>query len=657
MEPVDLHNFTQASDPQLSPDGSNLAFVVSTIDLEDNTYRSRIWVAPTNGSQRPRPLTEGVARDSQPRWSPDGQWLAFTSSRSKNENGQTLTTLHLLPFGQPGETVTLHAGHEAISGLCFSPDGDRLAFSMRTRSPDYAERDPARREPRQIDHLLFSLNGEGFTSDRLEHIYVVAIDGSSAATNLTPGRHECTGPVWFRDGTRIGCSISELGTTLASDVAVIDLVAGEVSVLTDTTGVVYAASITPDDSELVVVGHDDCDTLFQNASVGLMGTDGSARSVTPRWLATDLDRTFSPFISSGRPTWTPGGIIAGVEDRGDVHLYAIDPDSSALSPIATGKRMVTGWSVADTSSGQLIAFTASSGSQPGEVYLVRDGEETRITAVSDRWVERTEPVEPEHFLATSDDGEVDAWIIRPKDFDPSKTYPMLLNIHGGPFTQYGNVFLDEFQMQAAAGYVVVYSNPRGSSGRDESWGAAIRGPKHKDPGDGWGTVDYDDVMNVLDTALERFDFIDRTRLGVLGGSYGGYLTSWIVTHTDRFQAACSERSANNLLTLEYASDLAGFFQAELGPSHLDDPEEYLRMSPMTYVHDLHTPLLIVHSEDDLRCPVEQATQLFVAAKQLGKDVEYWLFPGEDHELSRSGSPFHRKRRAEIILEFFDRRLT
>ncbi len=656
MEPADLQNFTQASDPQLSPDGSLIAFVVTTVDLEDNRYRSRIWVAPTDGSRRPRPLTEGVERDGQPRWSPDGQSLAFTSSRRKDQHGQGLTTLHVLPFGDPGETVTLHEGYESISGLCFSPDGDRLAFSMRTRSSDYDERETARREPRKIDHMFFSLNGEGFTTDRLEHLYMVTVDGSSAPTNLTPGRHECWGPVWFPDGARIGFAINELGTTLAEDVAVVDVASQEITVLTDATGVVAAASITPDGSELVVVGHDDCETLFQNASVGRVSTDGAERSATPRWFETGLDRTFSPFISSGRATWTSSGIVAGVEDRGDVHLHAIDPESGALTPIATGDRMITGWSVAESADGPLVAFTASSGSQPAEVFLVRNGEETRLTSVSDRWVARTQPVAPEHFLAASDDSEVDAWIVRPKEFDPSKKYPMLLNIHGGPFTQYGNVFFDEFQMQAAAGYVVVYSNPRGSSGRDHYWGSAIRGPKHKNPGEGWGTVDYDDVMNVLETALDNFDFIDRNRLGVLGGSYGGYLTSWIVTHNDRFHAACSERSANNLLTLEYASDLAGFFQTEMGPSHLDDPEEYLRMSPMTYIHDLRTPLLIIHSEDDLRCPVEQATQMFVAAKMLDKDVEYWLFPGEDHELSRSGSPFHRKRRAEIILEFFDRRL-
>ena len=659
MKPADLDQFAQASDPQLSPDGSHVAYVVTITDLSGNRYRSRIWIASTDGSRAPRPLTAGVERDAQPRWSPDGQTLAFTSTRQVDDKGRRKTTLHLLPFGDPGETVTVFEGSEGIHGLCFSPQGDRLAFSMRTRSDDYNETDPARREPRKIEHRRFSLNGEGFTCDRPAHIYAIDLDGSSTPTNLTPGSSECTGPLWFPDGNRLAFSIDEFAPNTATDVGVVTVETGASVVLTDGSGSLTAAAVTPDGQHMVVAGFDDPETIFQNASLGLIPVDVPERSTSPHWIETDLDRTFSSFSTMSLPTWTSAGVVTGVEDRGNVHLYSIDPETAALTLLAGGERMVTAWSAVDTPDGSLIAFTASSNTQPAEVFLLRhdeSGREKQLSSVSDRWVARTQPVIPEHFLAVSDEVEVDAWIIRPKDFDPAKSYPLLLNIHGGPFGQYGNVYFDEFQMQAEAGYVVVYSNPRGSSGRDEYWGSAIRGQKHKRPGEGWGTVDFDDVMNVLDTALDRYPFIDRNRLGVLGGSYGGYMTSWIVTHTNRFHAACSERAANNLLSLEYGSDFAGFFHYQMGPSHIDDPEEYLRMSPISYVSDLETPLLILHSEDDLRCPVEQATQLFVAAKQLDKDVEYWLFPNESHELSRSGSPVHRKRRAEIILEFFDRRL-
>ena len=208
-----------------------------------------------------------------------------------------------------------------------------------------------------------------------------------------------------------------------------------------------------------------------------------------------------------------------------------------------------------------------------------------------------------------------------------------------------------------AGYVVVFANPRGSSGRETSWGRAITGSKLRtDPGTGWGSVDYEDVMAVTDEALRRYPAIDAGRLGVLGGSYGGYLTSWIVGHTDRFAAACSERAVNNILTLEATSDIASAFRTQVGVNHLEDPSEYLARSPITFVQRIRTPMLLIHSEDDLRCPIEQAEQLFVALRTLGREVELVRFPAENHELSRSGSPIHRVQRAEIIIEFFDQHL-
>ena len=200
----------------------------------------------------------------------------------------------------------------------------------------------------------------------------------------------------------------------------------------------------------------------------------------------------------------------------------------------------------------------------------------------------------------------------------------------------------------------MFANPRGSSGRDDSWGGAIRGAKHANPGRGWGDLDYIDLMAVMDTALERFPFIDPERCGVLGGSYGGYMTSWIIGHTDRFVAACSERAVNNLVALDMGSDTAEMWSMWFGPSGLADPDEYLRQSPITHVDAMTTPLLILHSDNDLRCPADQADQLFYALLERDREVEYHLFPGENHEMSRSGSPVHRVQRAELILDWFHR---
>jgi dipeptidyl aminopeptidase/acylaminoacyl peptidase len=235
--------------------------------------------------------------------------------------------------------------------------------------------------------------------------------------------------------------------------------------------------------------------------------------------------------------------------------------------------------------------------------------------------------------------------------------PTILNVHGGPFTSYGHSFFDEFQWQVGAGFGVVYCNPRGSSGYSEAWGRAVRWPEAaSDPGSGWGGVDADDVMACIDEAVRRFDWIDGDRLGVQGGSYGGYMTSWIVGHSDRFVAACSERAANNLLHLEFDSDAAGTLRTYVGHSHVDRPDIYTRQSPSTYLADMHTPMLLLHSEDDLRCPINQAEELFVGLRLLGREPVLVRFPAESHELSRSGSPRHRDQRATVILDWFGEHL-
>ena len=285
----------------------------------------------------------------------------------------------------------------------------------------------------------------------------------------------------------------------------------------------------------------------------------------------------------------------------------------------------------------MLVYTASTHTRPHELF---GGDGKRMTSVTDDFVSGRELAEVERFTAISADGtEVDAWLVRPPGFDEGKNYPTLLTIHGGPFSQYGTGFFDEVQVYAGAGYCVLFSNPRGGSGYSEEWGRAIRGPGDDDSGPGWGSVDYEDVMGVVDTALEQFPFLDAERLGVLGGSYGGYLTSWIVGHTKRFKAALSERVGQQPHRARSArATCSGSSSASSAGRCGRTSTSSCAMSPATYARDIETPLLVVHSENDLRCNIEQGEHLFTLLRLLGKETEMLRFPAEGHELSRSGSP-------------------
>jgi dipeptidyl aminopeptidase/acylaminoacyl peptidase len=381
----------------------------------------------------------------------------------------------------------------------------------------------------------------------------------------------------------------------------------------------------------------------QNVRVGVMQLDGTDR----RWISEGLDRTFGAMSCGSAPQWLDDEtLLAAAEDRGSTHVYRLHVDGRTPQAVTTGPITVTGFS----SHAGTTATTRSTVDRTAELWVERDGDPLQVTDVG------VSGLSWERFAVPCTDGsdEIDAWIMRPADFDPTSSYPVLLNVHGGPFTQYGEVFFDEAQMQAAAGFVVLMSNPRGGSGRHSDWGFSILGPKHPHrPGSGWGSVDVDDVMAVLDTALERFEFCDAQRVGMLGGSYGGYMATMLAARfSDRFQAICSERAVNNLLTEEWSSDIGSLFRVEHGPDPVEDPDEYLRMSPVMFAKDIDVPMLIIHSEQDWRCPISQAEELWMTLRVLGKDVTFYRFPGENHELSRSGSPVHRRMRAEIILDFF-----
>jgi dipeptidyl aminopeptidase/acylaminoacyl peptidase len=648
MTPEDVYELTGVGDPRISPDARRIAYVVGTTDRDANDYRSSIWVAPLDGTEEPRRLTFGDKRDGNPRWSPDGRWLAFSSARGDEK---APAQLYILP-AEGGEARKLTDTKESVEDFAWSPDSTRLVFTVRVRDEAYEEEDEKKRAPRRVTRLFYKLDNVGWTTDRRRQIFLVDVEGGAEPRRLTEGDGEHELPAWSPDGTRLVFSAlrgDNWDTELIERLYELDPnEGGEPRALTGDDASFETPAFSPDGTRIAYRTSPEDGTYPHHQQIGVMNADGSEQ----RTLTGSLDRQCGPYPDYREPLWDGDRIIFTAEDGGNVHLYAVAADGSFEPELLVGgEQAIAGY---DLVKGQL-AYTASTHQTMRELYLGTDGR--RVTDVGNSFTQGRELVEPERFRATSADGyEVDAWIARPAGFEEGKRYPTLLSIHGGPFTQYGTAFMDEFQVYAGAGYVVLFANPRGGSGYSEEHGRAIRGPIG-DAGPGWGTRDYEDLMAVVDTALESFDFIDPDRLGVIGGSYGGYMTSWILGHTNRFKAAVSERAVNNLLSAFGSSDLFWVFEKQFGGPVWDNVDVWIDRSPTTYAKNFETPVLVLHSEVDLRCNIEQGEHLFTQLRLMGKEVEMLRFPGEGHELSRAGSPVHRVTRFEAILDWFGRYLS
>ncbi len=663
MVPQDVYELTGVADPRLSPDGTTVAYVVVTIDEEANEYRSAIWLVAADGSSAPRRFTTGEKADADPRWSPDGAQLAFTSNRADKA-----TQLYVMPVagGEPRKLTSLK---EDVTQPEWSPDGGTIAFVSRVRDAAYEEEDDKRRRPRRFTRLQYKLDSVGWTGDRPQHLLTVKADGSGEPVQLTSGDYEDSSPAWSPDGAQlafISARHPDWDLEMVNDVYLVAPAGGEPRRLTQGGGSFSGVSWSPDGERLAAQRYPAVfDDPVHTQIVVVDATTGDERLLT-----TALDRNCGTYPQLREPIWADEEIVFAVEDHGATHVYRVTADGDrAPELVVGGERTVTGLDVA----ADRLVYAASEPTQLSELYaggVLADAARAsaaaaagaappaagrRLTHVGDAFAAGRELVGVERFTAGSSGGaEVDAWVMRPAGFEPDKKYPTLLNIQGGPYSQYGAAFFDEFQVYCAAGYVVLFANPRGSSGSTEEWARAIRGPGAAGPG--WGSVDYDDCLAVVDEAERRFDFIDGDRLGVIGGSYGGYMASWIVGHTDRFKAAVSERAVNNFDSQWGSSDFGWDFKGYLGTFLYEDVAAYLEVSPSTYAENIHTPLLILHSENDLRCPVEQGEHLFVTLRLLKRPVEMVRFPEESHELTRSGSPVHRVQRFEIVLEWFDRYL-
>ena len=643
ITPDDLYKITWMGECAISPDGGRVAYVATRFDRESDSYKSAIWVVDTEDGM-PRQFTAGAKRDSAPRWSPDGHWLAFLSERGEEKpqialmaaDGGESRLITKLPFGA-GPAV-------------WSPDSVRIAFGAKTGTPP--DPDPKKAKPyRRISGLKYKLNGEGFVYDRRAHLFTIGLEAGAEPLQLTDGDWSDGQPAWSPDGSEVAfvsARHEEREHDSLSDIWAVPAGGGEPRVLTETNGSCSSPSWSPNGERLAY--------LFRAERIGNSVPFWCTAAGTGHGPAdADFDRQATASGGSTAPPaphWLPDGSLLEVaEDRGAANPVVLGSGGAARW-LSTERRMIASYSV--DAAGRVLAVVSSHADRPAELSLldVASGTERVLVRLNDDFLGEFGVAGAERFVVETAPGvSIDCWIVKPHDFDPAQSYPVLLNIHGGPFGQYGENFFDEFQVYAAAGYGVVFCNPRGSSGQSNAFSRAII--EHL------GEIDYGDVMTAFEAAIGRMPWADQLRLGVIGGSYGGFMTSWIIGHNQRFQAAVSERAVNDWYSMQGASDIgASFNTAYLGDNALiqGDLDAVLRQSPLTYARDIHTPVLILHSEDDWRCPMVQAELLYVALKQLRRDVEFVRFPDENHEMSRAGRPSHRVSRFEVILDYFGRKL-
>ena len=577
MKPDNIYALPVISDPRLSPDGRMVAFTVTRADRESNSYRSAIWLVPADGSRPPRRLTAGDVRDMAPRWSPDSQQLAFISDRAGAE-----PQLYVLPL-EGGEPQRLSAGGP-VTAPAWSPDGNRIAYVSALTGPDAADSRQARQAPWRITRVGYKADGTGWKLGKSEHIFVVPADGSGPPRQVTDGDLDHSQPAWSPDGRQIAFTANrddDSDLSLARDIYLADAEGGHIRRLTKGDAMYSRLAWSPDGRSIAAHCYPDIDSAPRNQQVVVADPEtGEVRSLTA-----DLDMQCGPAFEPTEPRWTRAGILFSCETAGRCHIWLAKPDGGR-EPVVTGDIAVSGFD-ADATGGTVV-HVASTATRPHELFCG----ERQLTGLTRHFTASVALAGVEEFTATAADGTcVQAWAMPPVDAASGNAYPTLLFIHGGPFTQYGVAFFDEFQVASGAGLAVVYCNPRGSSGYGEDWGRAIRGPISGGPG--WGTLDADDVLAVADEAVRRFSFCDGGRLGVLGGSYGGFLTAWLIGHTSRFKAACAERGVYNVLSAIGTSDELWSAGTVLGGDPYQHIAEMMRISPISYVDQITTPLLLV----------------------------------------------------------------
>ncbi|MCC9204718.1 S9 family peptidase [Arthrobacter sp. zg-Y769] len=658
MKPCDLPLLNSLSAPAVHPDALHCVVSVTRPDFGADAYTGQLWRVPLTQGGRPRRLTRGF-RDTSPKYSADGSSLGFLRA-APGEPAQ----LYVLGAGS-GEPVQLTDALLGVSWFNFSPDGGSVVFSARVPEDGrYGTTDgvgSAAEDPRLITTFQYRMNGVGYTGDKPVQIFHLTlpdldaephidprgrakdgagpVSGLPEAVQLTTGAADHLQPVFSADGGRILFTSSpDMDTSLASDVF---------SIRPDGTGL---NRLTNHDAGNPLTVSDPVESangqwlFYLGLEVSATGTDFVARNTglyaAPAADPTAVRRLTDPeTVDLAEGTVVPhlgSEVLVFNRTRGTGELLAVDP-RGRVEVLVSGSRVVEAAGSADGT----VVVSYTDPRTAGDLAVVVDGGIRPVTDFSDVLRRETAVALPLEETHPSGDGyPVHGWLALPEGPGP---HPVLLNIHGGPFSQYGWGYFDETQVYTRAGYAVLMCNPRGSAGYGQAHGRSIK--------EAMGTHDLADVLAFVDGALAAHPELDGSRLGIMGGSYGGYLTAWTIAHDHRFTAAVVERGFLDPLSFVGSADIGWFFSAGYTGT---DPAAVQAQSPMACVDSVRTPTFVVHSEEDLRCPVEQAQRYYTALKLRSVPTELLLFPGENHELSRSGTPWHRRRRFEHLLAWWAR---
>jgi dipeptidyl aminopeptidase/acylaminoacyl peptidase len=639
IEPSDIYAVRTASDPQLSPDGKKILYVLNETDQGHNRYKSNVWIVDTAGGAGSN-LTNSQSENVWPRWSPDGKRIAFLSKRSGAYQ------VWVMP-AKGGEAQQLTQTKFGASSPAWSPDGTRIVFVSATRAGQESDYMDITRLPYRME--TFREKSGFYMNNMSTHLWVVSAQGGNAAQITSDDAFNELDPSWSPDGNKIAFALTGAEETWRAEIWVASARGENPERLTSGAGTNLSPTWSPDGTQLAYVGSDNWKHIAGNKHVLVMSANGGEALN----LTESLDRSADapPFLHDPTLKWTPDRkkIYFAAADHGSIFVYSVRLEGKKIEQVTRGDNSVQYFDL--SKDGSRLAYTVTDHSDFPDVWLAQsDGSQAQqLTALNQDLLARLQLSKPREFIYKSFDGqEVQGWIILPTNSQAGKPQPMILEIHGGPHYWYGRdtEWFFEFQYLAARGYAVLFTNPRCSVGYGEKFAQGCVGD--------WGNVDFQDLMKAVDYAIQK-GWADPRKLGVTGLSYGGFMTNWIVGHTDRFKAGVTHGSIANWSSFYGTSDIQFFVENELG---VESPWEQFDMlqqhSPLTYVRNMKTPLLITGSEMDFRVPIEQSEQLYTYLKRRNVPTEFIRWPGEGHVMFSAGDPTHRIALLKRTADWFDK---